>query len=104
MTPTEMIAVLQAFERGEAIESLALYGEAIWRTDPDPSWDFRSNIFRVKAVNYSDPQPESALRDHFAMAAMQGNVASWLGEINVKVLAEWSYHVADAMLAERGKP
>lgn len=103
MTPTEMIAVLQAFERGEAIESIALYGKDVWRTDPDPSWDFRSNVFRVKAVNYSDPQPESALRDKFAMAAMNGLLASCSG-MGGNTLAEDAYAIADAMLAERGKP
>ena len=47
-----------------------------------------------------------SLRDYFAAAAMQGELAGNAGEwrdTSVGDLARWSYRVADAMLAERAK-
>ena len=45
------------------------------------------------------------LRDYFATAAMQGNIASLTQEdiFTASLVAQWSYEVADEMLKARDK-
>lgn len=52
----------------------------------------------------SDDQRGMSLRDYFAAKALVGTLARPLGDgeaINAKVAAEFSYKVADAMIAAR---
>ena len=42
-----------------------------------------------------------SLRDYFAAKALQGLMASPSDPASLEIAAEWSYKVADAMLAER---
>jgi len=49
-----------------------------------------------------------SMRDYFAAKAMQGEIASQLepdysSEIKIKMLAEWAYWLADAMMEARKK-
>lgn len=47
---------------------------------------------------------EPTLRDHFAMAALTGELAACAGSetsIDIKKLSVWCYEVSDAMLAAR---
>lgn len=46
-TLAEQIAVMQAAERGEEIQSLYNYGLA-WEDNSDPSWDWCNFDYRVK--------------------------------------------------------
>lgn len=46
-TLAEKIAVMQAAERGEEIQSLYNYGLA-WEDNSDPSWDWCNFDYRVK--------------------------------------------------------
>ncbi len=51
-TLAEMIAVMQAAERGEEIESRSRLPDATWTYNPFPSWQWETVEFRVK------PQPK----------------------------------------------
>jgi hypothetical protein len=45
MTPKEMIAVLEAFERGEKVDLEVTWGT--WVTQEDPQWNFRDFNYRI---------------------------------------------------------
>jgi len=57
-----------------------------------------------KDTNYEEAAGMT-LRDYFATAALQGNIASLTEEdlFNPSIAAEWSYKVADEMLKARVK-
>lgn len=50
-----------------------------------------------------DAIPQMMLRDYFAAQAMQGTLANPGEREGAAAVADWSYRMADAMLAERAK-
>ena len=46
-TPDEMIACIQAWQRGEKIEVSAFDGGGKWTEVPDPVWNFGPYFYRI---------------------------------------------------------
>lgn len=65
-TLAEKIAVMQAAERGEEIQSLYNYGLA-WEDNSDPNWDWCNFDYRVK------PKPQK----FWVVFDKKGNLIQW---------------------------
>ncbi len=77
-TISEMIAVMQAFQEGKAIQSrrLANYveglGEGDWGDDASPTWNWRQRDYRVKAVEPRNLRKEISEMIEVMQAAKEG--------------------------------
>lgn len=63
MTHDEMIAVLEAARRGQAVES-GRPGSGLWSPEPRPTWDFSLFDYRVAAATHPAMPDEVWLSDY----------------------------------------